>query len=65
MMLRKNIKEHNTNWQQIPDHPWRILTIAGSESEKTNLFFNLISQQPDINKVYLYAKDPYKAKYQF
>ena len=26
---------------------------------------NLISNQPDINKIYLYAKDPYKAKYQF
>ena len=29
------------------------------------ILFNLISQEPDINKIYLYAKDPYKAKYQF
>ena len=27
--------------------------------------FNLISHQPDIDKIYLYAKDPYEAKYQF
>ena len=26
---------------------------------------HLINQQRDIDKIYLYAKDPYKAKYQF
>ena len=26
---------------------------------------NLINNQPDIDKIYLYAKDPYTAKYQF
>ena len=26
---------------------------------------NLIGNQPDIDKIYLYAKDPYKAKYQY
>ena len=31
---------------------------------KTNSLFNLISWQPDIDKIYLYAKDPYEAKYQ-
>ena len=30
-----------------------------------NSWFNLITRQPNINKIYLYAKDPYKAKYQF
>ena len=29
------------------------------------LLFNLISQQPDIDKLYLYAEDPLEAKYQF
>ena len=33
--------------------------------EKKNSLCNLISHQPDINKTYLYAKDPYEAKYQF
>ena len=27
--------------------------------------FNLINQQPDIDNIYLYAKDPYEAKHQF
>ena len=26
---------------------------------------NLIDNQPDIDKIYLYAKDPYEAKYQY
>ena len=26
--------------------------------------FGLINQQPDIDKIYLYAKDSYEAKYQ-
>ena len=25
---------------------------------------NLVNHEPDIDKIYLYAKDPYKAKYQ-
>ena len=50
---------------QVPDHPYIILIIGGSVSEKTNSFFNLISQQSDIDNIYLYAKDPDKAKYQF
>ena len=39
--------------------------IGGSRSWKTNSSFNLINQEPDIDKVYVYAKDPYKAKLQF
>ena len=26
---------------------------------------NLINNQPDIDKIYLYVKDPYETKYQF
>ena len=50
-------KEHNKKWPFIPDHPYRIFIIAGFESGKTNALLNLISQQDDINKIYLYAKD--------
>ena len=39
--------------------------IRGFGSGKTNPLLNLISQQLDINKIYLYAEDPYKAKYQY
>ena len=56
---------HNKNWPYIPDHPYRILIIGGSGSVKTNLLLNLIKNQPDIDKIYLYAKDPYEAKYHY
>ena len=36
--------------------------VAGSG--KTNSLFNLISHQPDIDKIHLYAKDSYETKYQ-
>ena len=44
------------------DHPYRILIVGGSGSGKTNALLNLISIEPDNDKIYLYAKDPYKAK---
>ena len=37
----------------------------GSGSGKINALLNLIENQPDIDKIYLYAKDPYEAKYQY
>ena len=61
-VTKENIKEHNPNWSQNPDHPYRILIIG---SGKPNLSFNLINQQTNIDKIYLYVKDPYQAKYQF
>ena len=64
-VTKENIKEHNPNRPEIPDHPHRILIVGGSGSGKTNSLFNLISQQPDIDTIYLYAKDPYETKYQF
>ena len=42
-ITKENIKEHNTNWRQIPDHPYRILITGGSGYGRTNLLFNLIS----------------------
>ena len=41
-----------------------ILIIGDSRSGKNNVLLNLISHQPDIDKFFLYAKDPYEAKYQ-
>ena len=52
----ENIKENN---------PYRILVIGRSRSGNTNSLFNLISQQPQIDKIYLYVKDPYEEKYKF
>ena len=63
--VNENKTEHNKNWPYIPHHPYRILIIGGSGSGKTNLLLNLIENQPDIDKIYLYAKDPYEWKYQY
>ena len=64
-VTKENIKKHNSSWPQIPDHPYRILIIGDSRSGKTNSLFNLINYQRDIEKICLYAKDPYEPKYQF
>ena len=58
-------KTKHKNWPYIPDHPYRILIIGGSGSGKTSVLLDLIEKQPDIDKIYLYAKDPYEAKYQY
>ena len=59
------MKEYNLNQPQIPDHPYKILIIGASGSGKTTSLFNLINQQPYIDKMYSYAKDPQKTKYQY
>ena len=61
----ENKTEYNLNWLHTPDKPYRILIIGGSGSGKTNLLSNLIEDQPDIDKIYLSAKDPYEANYQY
>ena len=61
-VTKENIKEQNPNWPKIPDHPYRII-IGGFGSGKINSLFNLINGEPDIDKLYLYAKDPYEGKY--
>ena len=63
--VNENKTEHNKNWPYIPDHPYRILIIGGSGSGKTNVLLNLIENQPDIDKIYFYAKDPFEVKYQY
>ena len=61
----ENKIEQNSKWPYISDHPYRILIVGGSGSGKTNALLNLIHNQPDIDKIYLYAKDPYERKYQY
>ena len=65
IILIENKREQNPKWPFIPDHPYRILIAGGSGSVKTNALFSLINNELDIDKIYLYVKDPYKAKYQY
>ena len=42
----------------MPDDPYKTSIIRCSRSGKTNLLCNQMSQQPDFDKIYLYARDP-------
>ena len=35
-VTKEDLKEHNPNWSQIPDYPYRILIIGRHGSGKTN-----------------------------
>ena len=61
----ENKSEHKLKWPYIPDHPYGIVLVGGSGSGKTNALLNLINNQSDIDKIYLYAKDPYEVRYQY
>ena len=56
MKEKENMKEHNPNWPQIPDHPYRISIIRGSSSGKT-IFFSLfilkVINQISIKLIYM------------
>ena len=64
-ITNENNKEKNETWPYIPDHLYKSLIIGGSGSEKTNALLNLIREQDDIDKIYLYAKDLSEPKYEF
>ena len=62
-ITNENKKKHNEKWPYIPDHSYRILITRGSGSGKTNTLLNLINEQNNIDKIYLYAKDSDEPKY--
>ena len=62
--LDNSYKEHNEKWPYIPDSLYRILIIGGFRSGKTNALMNLINEQDDIDKIYLYAKDLSEPKHE-
>ena len=62
--VNENKTIRNKNRPYAPDHPYRILIMGGSGSGKTILLLSLIGNQPDIDKIYLYAKDLNEVKYQ-
>ena len=57
MVNLDSVTNENKKWSYISDHPYRILIIGGSKSGKTNALINLINNQNDIDKIYLYPKD--------
>ena len=59
-IANKHNEELNKKWPYIPDHPYR-----GSGSRKTNALLNLVKEQDDVDKIYLYAKDLSDPKYEF
>ena len=64
-IVNNNNEKHNEKWPYIPDHPYITLIIGGSGSGKTNTLLNLINEQRDIDKIYLYAKDLSEPKYEY
>ena len=65
-ITNENNKKDNEKWPYIPDHPYRILIVdSGSGSEKTNALINLINEQYDIDKIYLYVRDLSETKYEY
>ena len=62
-ITNENSKKHNEKWPYIPDHPYRIFIIGGSGTGKTNILLNLINEENDIDKTYLYARDLNEPKY--
>ena len=64
-ITNENNKEHNKKWPYILDYLYRILIYGGSGSGKRNALLHLIKEQDDIYKIYLYAKDLSKSKYEF
>ena len=61
----QELRSHNSKWPCISDHPYRVLIARGSGSGNPNALLTLINNQPDIDEIYLYARDPYEATYQF
>ena len=37
-ITKEDIKEHNSNWPEIPDHPYRILIVGEPGSGKTKSY---------------------------
>ena len=60
----ENNTKHNPKPQYIPDHRYKILLIKGSGSWKANKLLDLMNNKSVVDKIYLYAKHPFEAKYQ-
>ena len=63
--LDKIVSNKRKSSSENDDWPFRMLIIAPSGSGKTNTSLHLIDKFHPIDKIYLYAKDTDKGKYQY
>ena len=61
----ENKIKHHLKWPYVADHPYRILIIGGSGSGKATELLNLMNNQPDIDKIYLYKRSILKLNTNF
>ena len=64
-ITNENNKKHNEKRPYIPHHPYRIIIIGGSGPGKPNALINLINEQNDVDKIYLYARVLGEPKYEY
>ena len=62
-----NLDDIVSNKKENKDNDWafRMLIVGPSGSDKTNTLLHLINNFHPVDKIYLYAKDTDKKKYQF
>ena len=51
-IIKENTKDHNINWPQNRDHPYRILITGGSGSGKTNAILNFTTRKLNTDQIY-------------
>ena len=61
--VKESKKRHTPNWQQILDHPYRVLITGGSGSGKTSIILSNKSATRYWSS--LRAKDPYEKNINF
>ena len=59
------VSNKNTSFSEDNNWPFRMLIIGPSGSDKTNTLLHLIDKLHPIDKIYLYAKDLHKPKYEY
>ena len=59
------VSNKNTSSSERNNWPFRMLIIGPSGSGKTNTLLHLINNLHPIDKIYLYAKDIHKPKYEY
>ena len=65
IIRNNNNSNNNTGSLEDNDWPFRMLIIGPSGSGKTNTLLHLINDLHPIDKIYLYAKDTHKPKYEY